>query len=217
MAQSETPSATRSESGPQTPIRARLRVTPSAEASCAVADDSDRAVTGHDLKLSHSADAGEEWGCCGECHAVCRSGASGRETYVQDEVGKRCICPVFARHECLADIQAVESGALVVTLTLRHRDVLSALVSELQAVDASVTIEWLAPADGGDSTAEIADDEITQKQREAMEAALDAGYYESPRQTSLSELAAELSLSESAVSQRLNTAETRLIEALLGE
>jgi predicted DNA binding protein len=41
------------------------------------------------------------------------------------------------------------------------------------------------------------------------------GYYEQPRTTDLGAIADELGVSESAVSQRLNNAETKLVEAYL--
>ncbi|MEF8974285.1 MAG: helix-turn-helix domain-containing protein, partial [Haloarcula sp.] len=54
---------------------------------------------------------------------------------------------------------------------------------------------------------------LTQKQRDAVATAVAAGYYESPREASLGELAAEMDLSKSALSERLSAVESKLATA----
>ena len=56
---------------------------------------------------------------------------------------------------------------------------------------------------------------LTEMQRRTLEMAYEAGYYETPRRTDLGELSEELGVSRSAVSQRLNTAEAKLVSAVL--
>lgn len=58
---------------------------------------------------------------------------------------------------------------------------------------------------------------LTEKQREAVELALREGYYERPREADLAALAGTLDISKSAVSQRLRTAERKLIKSTLGQ
>ena len=58
---------------------------------------------------------------------------------------------------------------------------------------------------------------LTDKQRRTLELALREGYYERPRESNLTDLAEQLDLSKSAVSQRLRTAERKLIKATLGQ
>lgn len=55
---------------------------------------------------------------------------------------------------------------------------------------------------------------LTQTQWETLELAYSMDYYQNPRGTSLEELAAELGVSKSAVSQRLNGAERKLVQAV---
>lgn len=57
---------------------------------------------------------------------------------------------------------------------------------------------------------------LTEKQREAAVLAVSAGYYETPRQTSLGELADRLDISKSALSQRLTAVESKLAIAAFG-
>lgn len=64
-------------------------------------------------------------------------------------------------------------------------------------------------------TATVKLDVLTEKQRDTLELALEAGYYEQPRDTSLTELSDTIGISKSAVSQRLRTAEIKLIKTAL--
>lgn len=53
---------------------------------------------------------------------------------------------------------------------------------------------------------------LTDRQHEALRIAYEMGYFDIPRQASLEEVAAELDLSPSSVSERLRRAQTQLIE-----
>ncbi|AFZ71806.1 helix-turn-helix domain-containing protein [Natronobacterium gregoryi] len=55
---------------------------------------------------------------------------------------------------------------------------------------------------------------VTRKQLEAARVAVEAGYYDTPRQARLADLGTELDISESAVSQRLANVERALMVAL---
>lgn len=63
-----------------------------------------------------------------------------------------------------------------------------------------------------DGTPEPPGDGLTDRQREALRTAYELGHFEVPRGTSLEEIATELGVSASAVSERLRRAQTRLIE-----
>jgi len=55
-------------------------------------------------------------------------------------------------------------------------------------------------------------DGLTDRQHEALRTAYEMGHFDIPRQASLAEVAAELDVSASSVSERLRRAQTRLIE-----
>lgn len=59
--------------------------------------------------------------------------------------------------------------------------------------------------------------ELPSEQRTAIEAAVDHGYYETPRNSSLSELADELVLPRSTLQYRLQRAESRLIRGFVND
>ncbi len=56
---------------------------------------------------------------------------------------------------------------------------------------------------------------LTTLQRETLLAALDAGYFSVPRRTNLVELAAEMDVSDTAISQRLRRGMSTLVEATI--
>lgn len=99
-----------------------------------------------------------------------------------------------ADHETLTDLLELVHGADV---TARTEDISRAGIS----AETTVTIDL---------------DVLTAKQRRTLELALEAGYYERPREADLTYLAEELDISKSAVSQRLRTAETKLVRHAFG-
>lgn len=196
-------------------LRAQLIIEPHPDSNCAVVNEGkDAQAISHDLKFDPSA---AESGSC-ECHTEMNfeNPADGR-AYLKSGVYSKCICPVFENHDCIPKIEAVRDGAIVMVLTVPGREQLRAILADLEAVQASVSVDWLVRGSDREATAEINVDDITDKQLEALELALDAGYYETPRQTNLGEIADELGISESAASQRLNAAETKLVKSFLEE
>jgi predicted DNA binding protein len=93
------------------------------------------------------------------------------------------------------------------------------LVSVLELVsDAGVPVQTeqiTRPDDSGEMTVSIDLGMLTAKQRETLALALEEGYYERPRDADLSTLADRLGITKSAVSQRLRTAEIKLVESAL--
>jgi len=204
-------------------LRAQLAIEPQSDLDCAVIDQvTDVDSFAQDLKRPRSCFDGPDDctpGACGECHVeVTPENTDNRsQRYFKSPVRPNCICPVFEEHDCIPEITGVRGGSIVTVVTVRDRPSLKALLQELRTVEASVSVDWLVRGREGEATMEISVEEITTKQREALDIALDAGYYSTPRETDLGELADRLSISESAVSQRLNAAETKLVKSFLDE
>lgn len=197
------------------PIRAQLAVSPHPDSTCAVVSEGrDATEVTHHLKSTPDTESRQ----CNECHTeLSFDDEDGERTYLKSAVGANCICPVFQQHDCIPRITAVDSGSVVVTLTVPRREVLQEVLADLREVGSSVTVEWLVNGTDTATTTEIDASSITDKQQEAMSLAREMGYYETPRQAGLSDIAGELDVSESAVSQRLNAAETKLVEAFLDD
>lgn len=221
MAQATESTADSSTGGHERVLRAQLAITPHPDSHCAVVDAGvDASEVKHRLKVDPTQCNGEaDVTRCTECHTELSFDEDGdsEHTYLKSAVSKKCICPVFGTHDCIPRIKAVKSGYLVVVLTVPDRETLREVIDGLRAVGAQITVEWLV--DGGEhsETTEIDVSTITEKQQEALELAMERGYYETPRQTNIGELATQLGISNSAVSQRLNAAETKLVKAFIEE
>jgi hypothetical protein len=201
-------------------LRAQLAVRPHPESSCGVVgQEREATAVTHQLKRGGSGVDGAAEGDGCECHAevvYAEDGEQSRE-YRTSTVSSKCICPVFEKHDCVPEIKSVEDGSIIVVVSVPNRGALRQLLDGLRQVGAVVIVDWLVEGDQSDATTEIDVSTITSKQRQALETALDAGYYDSPRNADLADLADELGISKSAVSQRLNAAETKLVRAFLND
>ncbi|MFU8867286.1 helix-turn-helix domain-containing protein [Natronococcus sp.] len=102
-----------------------------------------------------------------------------------------------------------------VTMVVSDIDSTREVLSCIDDAGGTVQPETLEVDEPRGGTVRVDLSEVTPKQWEALELALDAGYYASPRTVGLSELADELSISKSAVSQRLRAAESTLVQAVV--
>lgn len=125
-----------------------------------------------------------------------------------------CHCPVFLDYDCIPQTTAFNEDHLVVETYLPDRERLTELIEALKEVTAGVSLRRLTRIEDADTeqsntvTLELFD--LTDKQREAATKAVAAGYYQTPRETTVGELADDLGISKSAMSQRLNAVESKL-------
>ena len=103
--------------------------------------------------------------------------------------------------------------SMVVSEIESARDVLSCL----DEVDATIHPETADVSNPNVSNVHVDLTDVTIKQWQALELAYERGYYDSPRGADLSDLASELEISKSAVSQRLRSAEATLVGAIIRE
>lgn len=129
-----------------------------------------------------------------------------------------CPCTVFGEFDAVPELVDLEDGRIRVETYLSNRKRLAELVDSLKEVSEQLRLRQLKRIHDGDGdrdrcivTLDLV--EITDKQREAVTRAVAAGYYSSPRETSLDELAAEFGISSSALSQRLTAVESKLATA----
>lgn len=110
-----------------------------------------------------------------------------------------------------------EKETLHVVLEVADHESLTDLLALVHRSSLPVRTESITKAGlSGDDTIEIEIDILTAKQRQTLELALKRGYYDRPREADLTDLAEELDISKSAVSQRLRTAERKLVKGVLG-
>lgn len=180
------------------------------DADCPLAGSIDRSATGSVQLVGET------------CHVTFSStddgGSDEVRTYTTD-VDEHCVCPTFCRSGCVPEVLAVRNGALRIGAYTDSRDTLGTVLERVRQNAANVRLRRLTTA------AKTADSDgwrhealdhvsLTEKQREAVQTAVDMGYYESPRDASLGDLADTLGVTRSALSQRLNAVETKLVTAL---
>ncbi|TKX56422.1 helix-turn-helix domain-containing protein [Halorubrum sp. SS7] len=129
------------------------------------------------------------------------------------EVDEDCLCHAFGRLGCVPHFRRVEDGTVLVTTYVDDRDAVRRLVGELREVVDRVRLVRLAVVEGPDATEQVTFDlsALTPKQRRGLELAVVRGYFDDDRDVRLSELADELDISKSALSQRLRTAQAKLV------
>jgi predicted DNA binding protein len=106
---------------------------------------------------------------------------------------------------------------LYVTFRIADRTTLREVIEKYQSMGPNIqTITIVDPKNDKTQPLSIEVGHLTEKQWEALRVAHEKGHYSSPRGGHLDEIAAELGISKSAVSQRLRAAESKIIPAILG-
>jgi len=130
------------------------------------------------------------------------------------ELEPTCHCPVFLEFDCIPEVTEVGDGYLIVGTYLPDRERLTGMVEELKSVTDGVSLRRLTRIDAADTdrsesvTLDLS--EVTDKQREAVALAISSGYYRTPREADMGDLADELGISKSAMSRRLTAVESKL-------
>lgn len=103
----------------------------------------------------------------------------------------------------------IVDGAATTSVTV-PREQLSRLVAELEAHGVGMTVRAVHR--------DVADDSpLTDRQRHVLEAAVEQGYYDTPRSCSLTDLAARLDVAKSTCSETLHRAEAPVVKEFLAE
>ena len=188
------------------PLRATLTVEPGPEFNCPVVAESTDATS-----VTQSFAGGN--GCHSEVTVV--DDGRCRRSYVTKSSGTDCPCRIISGHDCVFDVERVSNGSLVISVVVEDRRELSRIVSSLKDAGAGVRLKRLVRRSDADrASVELDATEITEKQREAVELAVERGYYDRPRETDLDALAEALGITKSAVSQRLAAVESTLLTSL---
>lgn len=102
----------------------------------------------------------------------------------------------------------------MVTLSLIGPDAAVQAAIETVPSPVDVTIERIG---GLDATVATVDTRLSDRQREAIHAAIDLGYYEVPREASHEDIALELDCAPSTAAEHLRKGESKLVHAVFGE
>ncbi|QKY19435.1 helix-turn-helix domain-containing protein [Halolamina sp. CBA1230] len=99
----------------------------------------------------------------------------------------------------------ISDGEATWTLTA-SQDAISELGDQLSALGVSFTVDYLQQEVGGSEAL------LTDRQRTIVREAIDRGYYDTPRECSLTQLADAVGLAKSTVSETLHRAEERVMK-----
>ncbi|GAA0681617.1 helix-turn-helix domain-containing protein [Natronoarchaeum mannanilyticum] len=118
-------------------------------------------------------------------------------------------CPLD-EHSTAYEISAVRERGFDLTLVGSH-DEIGRSIERMLGAGVNVDLERLSELRGPTSTM----DRLTDRQREVLRTAHSLGYYDVPRRTSTEDLAEELNLEPSTVSEHLQRAERNLVDDVL--
>jgi predicted DNA binding protein len=149
------------------------------------------------------------------------SGDSETTTIAQMSVDcdRRCACNVMTDRGHIPHLKEVGEDGIVIGTHLSDRSEIGELVTDLEEISTRVSLRRLS-RQGTDCDADpitIDLSSLTEKQQEAATLAVSKGYYEQPRETTVDQLAEELDISKSAVSQRLSAVESKLATAAFND
>jgi len=135
--------------------------------------------------------------------------------YHTDEVCEHCPTAVFSAYGCIPHFLREGEGSFFIKTFLPSSAIVSDLVSDLTDIGSTVRLVSMTHTGSGEElTEEIYEVDVsvlTPKQREALQLAIDEGYYESGDEPSMSMLAEQFDISTSAFSQRLSRAEQNVM------
>ncbi|MFB6112875.1 MAG: helix-turn-helix domain-containing protein [Halodesulfurarchaeum sp.] len=139
--------------------------------------------------------------------------------HFEKSIESECVGSIFARYDCVPHIARAEGGHITIMTFPPERDMLADLVSDLRERDFEVSVKRLISLENYEETGRhpplLCDVSIlTKKEREAVDLAVERGYYDEHNGTRLQDLADELGISKSALSSRLSSAESKLMEDL---
>lgn len=127
-------------------------------------------------------------------------------------------CPgvPFAKYGCIPRYQTVERGSFVMETYIEDTATLSAMVEDIRERCERVVVHSLMSVTDERHTDHCSVDlsVLTPKQCEAMFKAKRAGYYDPDSTVQLEEIAAQMDISSSALSQRLNRAEANIVRQI---
>ncbi|AUX08493.1 bacterio-opsin activator HTH domain-containing protein [Halalkaliarchaeum desulfuricum] len=132
---------------------------------------------------------------------------------------EQCFCTSFADYDAVPSILDKTGDAVILETFPPDRLTFMDLVGELSEIG-SVEVQHLSLLEQQDD--DICDLEtvnvsvLTDLERETLEWGIEQGYYEQPRDVGLDEISEEFDVSKSTISQRLKSAERKLVSQTVG-
>jgi predicted DNA binding protein len=125
---------------------------------------------------------------------------------------------VFHEHGCVPHVTEADDNSITVTVFFKDREEAPQLIESLNNTGYTIDVQRLVDVNRdlvNESTVLCNLSVLTEKQREAVELAVDRGYYDRCEEACLETMADDLSISKSALSRRLKSAEAKLMLELM--
>ncbi|WP_267642855.1 helix-turn-helix domain-containing protein [Haloarchaeobius amylolyticus] len=136
----------------------------------------------------------------------------------QRELGRFCPCECIERFDCpVVDVHAREES-LFVTFHAPDMETLQDVVGDLRGTYPSLDVQRLLRSEGDASDENLIfvdRGELTARQQEVLETAHEMGYFEHPKRANGGEVADELGISRSTLSEHLSAAQSKLLGTIL--
>jgi predicted DNA binding protein/ActR/RegA family two-component response regulator len=120
----------------------------------------------------------------------------------------------LAEHGARFERTVVEGGVATVTCRVADDGQVSTISETLTAAFENVAVSTIWTDDDHETAGEDPLEPLTARQREVLRHALDVGYFERPRETSATELAAQFDVARATVTQHLRRAQQQVFETL---
>lgn len=130
-----------------------------------------------------------------------------------------CICDAVEAHGSPVTDVTASHGTLRLSFHATDVERVRAIVDDLSAAYGSIRIDRLAQTgdDGADDLVLVDRGELTDRQREVLETALEMGYFERPRDANATEVASALDIAPSTFAEHLASAQSKVLDSLLAE
>lgn len=130
-----------------------------------------------------------------------------------------CVCTTIERYDCPVTEARASDGRLYVSFYADDIEVVQSIVQALDERYGDVHVRQLFHAAGSATEDLVFVDrgQLTGRQREVLETALEAGYFEHPKGANASDVANELGIAPSTFAEHLAAAQRKLLQALLGD
>ncbi len=144
-------------------------------------------------------------------------GSSDRYRLTHDDDGG-CPCEYLGQFGCPVARYVARNGTLTIVFHAADYDQLQEVIGELRDQFPDVDIKRFVQSPVGEQAQDsvfIDRSKLTHRQLDVLETAYEKGYFDRPRQSNATEIAAELDINPSTFREHLTAAESKILEDLL--
>jgi predicted DNA binding protein len=144
-------------------------------------------------------------------------GSSDRYRRTHDD-GVDCPCECLGRFGCPVARYVARDGTLTIVFHAADYDRLQEIIGELRGEFPEVDVRRFVQSPAGEQAEDsvfVDRSKLTHRQLEILETAYEEGYFDRPRRSNATEIAAELGINPSTFREHLTAAESKILEDLL--